>query len=178
MLRMLLIALILGLVISACCKEDIRIDVKKTILIDISKYRSATIIVNELQHGSQMKYTASEADRDYIQSEIFAILSHFGLTVAYKRPEDVGLKVDCQFRRSLGCLHIGRHFNIEFEHISFINIKVVDVKAGEVIGEVECIRPTWKRLPPQSIKLMFDEMIKPNPAKREPKRSSGQDRPA
>ena len=66
------------------------------------------------------------------------------------------LKVECLFRRSIGCPYVGRHFNIEVKHTSFVNLKFIDVKTNQIIGEVECTRPKFKRLFGTWIKLIFE----------------------
>ena len=34
------------------------------------------------------------------------------------------------------------------------------MKTNQIIGEVECSRPFFKKLPPTFIELMFDELMK------------------
>lgn len=151
-------------ILSGCCSKGIDIRVKKDMTVNLNKYHLATIVVQDYKYGNDEKKSnqdvRSSSSRIYIDIELFKLLREKGLEVTYGDKDPVDLKVECYFQRRIGCIDIGRHFNIECRHTSLVNLKFIDVKTKKIIGEVECERPSYKRMPPTYIKLMFDELMR------------------
>jgi len=116
---------------SGCCCEGIDIKVKKNMSAKLDKYHLAAIVVQDYKYGSDEK----KANRDmlsdnsnlYIDNELFRLLREKGVEVTYGDKDPIDLKVECFFRQSFGCIHVGRHFNTEYTHVSFINLKFMSL---------------------------------------------------
>lgn len=140
-----------------CCGgQGIDINVKKNLKTNLDKYK--TVYIN-------LQTLCGSSTGSYINVELHSIFDNRGMSISYGDTPPSHLKVECVFRSSIGCLHIGRHFNIEFVHTTVVNIKLIDVKTNETIGEVECKRPCFKRLPPGYVRLMFDRLLASGPPK-------------
>jgi hypothetical protein len=154
----ILVMVCLG-IFSGCCSHGIDIKVKKSLREDLDKYRTAKINVQSDESKTNIGGSAY-SESSFINVELFSILKDRGISTSYRETDTADLKVECLFRRSIGCPHVGRHLKIEFKHTSFVNLKFIDAKTNQVIGEVDCTRPSFKRLPGTYIKLMFDELTK------------------
>lgn len=163
MIKKFTLVVICFLFISGCCSEGIDIKVKKSMALNLNKYHLATIVVKDFEYMSKdeknIRDISSNNSYLYILSQLSSFLREKGLEVTYGDKDPIDLKVECFFRRSLGCVHVGRHFNTECMHESFVNLKFVDMRTKEIIGEVECTRPSFKRIPYTFIKLMINELI-------------------
>lgn len=146
-----------------CCDQSIDIKVKKGLSTTLDKYHTARINVQNADQKTSTKRisdSSSEAEASYIDTEIFITLENMGISISRRETDAVDLEVECLFTRRIGCPDVGRHLNIEFKHTSFVSLKLIDLRANEIIGEVECKRPFFKRLPGGYIRRMFDELMK------------------
>jgi hypothetical protein len=104
---------------------------------------------------------ATNPDTAFIDGELYSILRIRGFSISYGKPEAVDLRVECLFRRTIGCPSLGRHFSVEIRHISFVNVKVIESQSNEIIGEVECTRSWFGKLPPNFVRLIIDRLWSP-----------------
>lgn len=152
--------LIYVIFLSGCCSDGIDIKVKKSMTTNLNKYHLASIVVEDSKWDKANRDMSLSNSGIYINVKLSSLLRAKGVKVTYSDKDPIDLKVECNFHRSLGCIHVGRHFNTECVHVSFINLKLIDIHTKEIIGEVECIRPSLKKLPPEFVELMFNELMK------------------
>jgi hypothetical protein len=145
---------------SGCCSDGMDIKIKKSMTTNLNKYHLAFIVVEDYKWDMANRDMSLSNSGIYINVKLSGLLREQGVKVTSSDKDPIDLKVECNFHRSLGCIHVGRHFNAECVHVSFINLKLIDMNTKEIIGEVECIRPSLKKLPPEFVELMFNELMK------------------
>ncbi|MEN6420331.1 MAG: hypothetical protein ABFD76_00160, partial [Smithella sp.] len=122
------------------------------------------IIIQDYKYGNDedkaWRDKRSYDSKLYLDSQLSGLLTERGLNVTCDDKAHIDLKVECSFRRSLGCIDVGRHFNTECIHISLVNLKFIDTRKNEIIGEVECTRPSLKKISHTFVEDMFNELIK------------------
>jgi hypothetical protein len=161
--RILVLAMICLGAFSGCCSGGIDIKVKKSLSTSLDKYHMAEINVQDKDYKTYIEKTSdssSENTRFYIDLMLSSLLRERGISRACGDKDAVDLRVKCLFGRRFGCPSVGRHLIIEFKHTSFINLKLIDAKTDEIIGEVESKKPFCKRFPGEFIELIFAELMK------------------
>ena len=167
--RILVLAMISLGAFSGCCRDGIDITVKKHLSANLDRYHMAEVSVQDEDYATSVEETpySSKSERIYIEVELSSLLTERGISQPLGDKDAIDLRVKGLFKRRIGCAEIGlQHLSIEFKHISFVNLKFIDAKTDEIIGEVECRRKFWKSLPAGFIKLMFDELMKGSGEKR------------
>jgi hypothetical protein len=129
---------------------------------DLSAYSIATV---DIQCADSIKRTPFILAYNYggIASELMLTLHRYGIKTHGSEKTTI-LNVKCIYRNSWGIPSLGRHFNIHFRYLSFVNIQFIDQSKNTVLGEVEYSRPFCSRNGPGFAKDMLEILIgPPNP---------------
>jgi hypothetical protein len=144
----------LGSILCACAPDyGITIEVKRKLETDLKKYRSADVRIENDDYRNKIDRLTNLGGG--MEVVLFEELQRINITPAVDNPK---LSVTCLFREGLGKPIRGRHGEILFTSIKWVNIKLVDIPSKRVIGEVECYRPRLKHLPPDFMRRMFDAL--------------------
>lgn len=114
------------------------------------------VVQNDDYEGSELRKIGSE--ETFIEVEIYRALNLFGFNKS-ENEANSDLKVECHFSHGWGMPRLTRHFGIKMKFISRVNIKIIDVSKGGIIGEVEYIR-SWSKANPNPNDFIFDMLNK------------------
>jgi hypothetical protein len=143
----------LGSILCACAPDyGIMIDVKRNLSTNLRKYHSADVRIENDDYRNKIDRLTNSGG---IVVVVFEEIQRLGITPAGKDPK---LGIKCLFREGLGKPFRGRHGEILFTSIKWVNIKLIDIPSERVIGEVECTRPRLKHLPSDFMRRMFDAL--------------------
>jgi hypothetical protein len=142
------------LLISCSPDYGISIQVKTNLTTHLGTYRSAVITVENDYYSNTLERLANLGGG--VEVVLDDELRRLNITPAGDNPK---LRVNCLFREGLGRPFPGRHGEILFTSIKWVNIKLTDIPTNRIIGEVECRRPFFKHIPPDFMKRMFDELV-------------------
>lgn len=156
--------LIVCLIIGGCSSHP-NVTIKKKLSVLLNKYQNAYIDVQNDAYNTKLEKQVGE-DVMPIVHDISSVLEDIAINPEYNERK-ADLKVECHFLHGLGVPRLIRHFKIKASYITKVNLKLIDLSSGTVIGEVEYRRPfartNQQTCPEGFIKKMFDELLKTGP---------------
>ena len=144
-----------------CSSSQPTIVVKKKLIVSLGTYKNAFVDVQNDAYNTLMEKRLGN-DVVAVDLDISSLLRKFNINPRSNEKE-ADLKVVCHFIDGLGLPRIIRHFNIKTTYITKVNIILIDVASGSVVGEVSYKRPftkTNKQVCPEGfVKKMFGELL-------------------
>lgn len=153
------------IVLAMGCSSHPNVIVKKKLAVSLSKYKDAYLDVENDAYNTKLERQLGN-DSMVVNLEISSVLREININPRGNEKRS-DLKVECHFLHGLGIPRLIRHFSLKATYITKVNIKLIDVASGTIIGEVYYKRPftkTNKQACPEGfIKKMFDELLKTGP---------------
>jgi hypothetical protein len=116
------------------------IAVKKALTVPLREIPAASVDVRNITHE------ADGAWEMYLLNAIEAALNKAGTSRTFDKKRAVVL-VECRCRHGWCLPYFGRHLDIHWSSINWVDLVVIDRKSGTVLGEVEFHRPLLTKRP-------------------------------
>ncbi len=152
-----IIASIILTITISCKDKEIDVSIQKTSDFDIKKHRNAIVSVECNDHNDHFR-RKFDKDVGYIDMQICESLILHGIN-PYAKDIDSTIKIVCIYTNSIGLPEFGRHFDIRFKHINYINIQIIDTKLNSKVAEATYKRHIWENVPNHLIETMIIKLI-------------------
>jgi len=157
-----LVLMIAAVFLSGCWgeTESREIVVRKKLAADITNYRLAhRYALNDRLQDSKQNLVDRWAS--FVNSEMGdSLFKQYGIRSYPSRETATDLIVESVVRPGRGFPRFGRHFDVITEYIDFLNIRLIDAKTGNLIGEVEYNRAGLAANSPYLVRDMLNALAR------------------